>query len=78
MDAAARAELKRLFARVRNPGSTLRKQHLVPGSYLARWAADGKIRVSEVDTSKTYCVTRHEHRHRQRPIDPRPIGRPVG
>lgn len=57
MDAAARRELKGLFDRARNPGSTPRKQHLVPGSYLARWAVHGKIRVTEVDTSKTYCVS---------------------
>jgi hypothetical protein len=57
VNAKARRELKRLFDRARNPGSTPRKQHLVPGSYLARWSMCDQIRVTEVDTAKTYCVS---------------------
>ncbi|WP_083911830.1 DUF4238 domain-containing protein [Nocardia takedensis] len=42
-------------------GSPPRKHHLVPGSYLQRWAEpDGKgrseVRVTEVDEHRSYCV----------------------
>lgn len=35
-------------------GSAPRKHHLVPASYLRRWAEDGKIRVTQVDNEKSY------------------------
>ena len=35
-------------------GSPARKHHLVPASYLRRWAEDGKVRVTEVDERRTY------------------------
>lgn len=57
VDKSAKRELKRLLERARNPGSVPRKQHLVPGSYLDRWAVNGQIRVTEVDTGTTYCVS---------------------
>lgn len=34
--------------------SAPRKHHLVPNSYLCRWAEDGLVRVTEVNTRKTY------------------------
>lgn len=33
-----------------------RKQHLVPASYLRRWAEDDRVRVTEVDTRHSYCA----------------------
>ncbi|WP_404948551.1 DUF4238 domain-containing protein [Streptomyces sp. ARC14] len=35
-------------------GSAPRKHHLVPASYLRRWAEDGKIRVTHVDKGKSH------------------------
>jgi hypothetical protein len=33
-----------------------RKQHLVPASYLRRWAEDGRVRVTEVETRHSYVA----------------------
>ncbi|MGF9760885.1 DUF4238 domain-containing protein [Microvirga sp. 0TCS3.31] len=33
-----------------------RKQHLVPASYLARWSVDDRVRVTEVDTRRSYIA----------------------
>lgn len=32
-----------------------RKHHLVPSSYLHRWAEDGQVRVTDVEAPHTYC-----------------------
>lgn len=34
-----------------------RKHHLVPRSYLERWAEDGRVRVTEVDSRRSYCAS---------------------
>ena len=43
-------------ARRNEAGTPPRKHHLVPASYLRRWAEDGKIRVTEVDEQHTYVT----------------------
>lgn len=47
-----------LMARARKSesASTPRKHHLVPASYLKRWAEGGKIRVSDVNAGRTYIT----------------------
>ncbi|WP_276944634.1 DUF4238 domain-containing protein, partial [Ferrimicrobium acidiphilum] len=48
----------KMFERARKNGeSPPRKHHLIPASYLERWAVDGRIRVTETDSKYTY-VTR--------------------
>jgi hypothetical protein len=48
-----------LLARARKAEehSTPRKHHIVPESYLERWAEQNKIRVTEVDTNHTYLTS---------------------
>lgn len=43
-------------ARKIEAGDGNRKHHLVPASYLRRWEEGGRIRVTEIDAPKTYCV----------------------
>lgn len=43
-------------ARKSETASTPRKHHLVPASYLKRWAEDGRIRVTEVNNGHTYLT----------------------
>lgn len=38
-------------------GTPPRKHHLVPASYLRRWAEDGKVRVTVVDEHRTYVTS---------------------
>ncbi|WP_196804089.1 DUF4238 domain-containing protein [Marmoricola sp. URHB0036] len=33
-----------------------RKQHLVPASYLHRWTEDGQVRVTDVESRRSYCA----------------------
>jgi hypothetical protein len=33
-----------------------RKHHIVPASYLRRWAEDDRVRVTEVETRHSYCA----------------------
>ena len=40
-------------ARKNEQGTPPRKHHIVPSSYLARWAEDDRIRVTETDTKRT-------------------------
>jgi len=37
-------------------GTPPRKHHLVPASYLGRWAEDGQVRVTVIDEPRTYTV----------------------
>lgn len=50
------AELRAIFNQaVKNAeGTPPRKHHLVPASYLRRWAEDGKVRVTVVDENRSY------------------------
>jgi len=41
----------------RNEKSAPRKHHLIPASYLRRWAVDDLIRVTETDSHKTYLTS---------------------
>jgi hypothetical protein len=41
----------------RNEKSAPRKHHLVPASYLRRWAIDDRIRVTETDSHHTYTTS---------------------
>ena len=44
-----------MFERARNnEKSAPRKHHVIPASYLARWERDGRIRVTETDSKRTY------------------------
>jgi hypothetical protein len=43
-------------ARKNEAGSPPRKHHLVPASYLARWAENGQVRVSVIDEGTTYTT----------------------
>lgn len=44
-----------MFERARNnEKSAARKHHLIPASYLSRWERDGRIRVTETDSKRTY------------------------
>jgi hypothetical protein len=43
-------------ARSAAKGSEPRKHHLVPASYLRRWAADGQVRVSHIDERRSYTT----------------------
>lgn len=51
-------KVARVFERARkieaNRGG--RKQHIVPASYLRRWAEDDRVRVTEVATRHSYCA----------------------
>jgi hypothetical protein len=51
-------ELFKVLEQARQAGqkSAPRKHHLVPASYLARWAVDGQIRVTEVDSRNSYTT----------------------
>jgi hypothetical protein len=50
-----RAELQAMLERARrNEASAPRKHHLVPGSYLKRWAENGRICVTEIDAGTSY------------------------
>jgi len=44
-------------ARKLESASTPRKHHLVPESYLRRWASNGQIRVTEVDARRAYLTS---------------------
>lgn len=47
-----------LLARARrNEKNPPRKHHVVPASYLRRWTEDRKLRVTEIDTGKTWITT---------------------
>ncbi len=49
------AELRHLVAEARSLESTaLRKHHLVPASYLRRWAEDGLLRVTDINSKHDY------------------------
>lgn len=52
-------EAQELFAQAQKnaEGTPPRKHHLVPASYLERWAEDGKIRVTVVDEQNSYLST---------------------
>ena len=54
------AALRRLIDEARRNGesrSAARKHHLVPEFYLRHWADDGKIRVTNVDESRSWVTT---------------------
>ncbi len=44
-------------ARKAERASTPRKHHIVPESYLRRWAENGQIRVTEIDGCRTYLTS---------------------
>jgi hypothetical protein len=46
-----------LFERAKNKDSVARKQHLVPASYLRRWAVSNQIRATVVTTRQTYITS---------------------
>lgn len=50
------SEVRAIFEQaVKNAeGTPPRKHHLVPASYLRRWAEDGKVRVTVVDEGRSY------------------------
>jgi len=49
------AELEAFLERARrNEVSAPRKHHLVPASYLDRWAEDGRVRVTQVEDGTSY------------------------
>lgn len=51
------AEFMKLLDRARrNEASAPRKHHVVPASYLARWAEDDRIRVTDVSVPTTYVT----------------------
>ena len=47
-----------MFERARNNEKAApRKHHVIPASYLARWERDGRIRVTETDSKRTYTTS---------------------